>query len=108
MTAHVAVLMGGWSSEREVSLSSGKACATALRMAGYRVREIDVDRDIAIILAKTHPDICFNALHGPMGEDGNIQGLLNIWVFHTRILVCRHQLLQSTKLEQKNCLRRQA
>ena len=78
MTTHVAVLMGGWSSEREVSLSSGKACATALRIAGYRVSEIDVDRDIANILAKTRPDICFNALHGPMGEDGNIQGLLNI------------------------------
>ena len=78
MTGHVAVLMGGWSSEREVSLASGKACSTALRIAGYRVSEIDVDRDIANILAKTRPDICFNALHGPMGEDGNIQGLLNI------------------------------
>ena len=78
MNTHIAVLMGGWSSERKVSLSSGKACATALRIAGYRVSEIDVDRDIANILAKTRPDICFNALHGPMGEDGNIQGLLNI------------------------------
>tara|TARA_A100000164_G_scaffold368441_1_gene391664 strand:- start:236 stop:1150 length:915 start_codon:yes stop_codon:yes gene_type:complete len=78
MNAHIAVLMGGWSSEREVSLSSGKACASALRIAGYKVSEIDVDRDIANILAKTRPDICFNALHGPMGEDGNIQGLLNI------------------------------
>ena len=78
MTAHVAVLMGGWSSEREVSLASGKACSAALRVAGYRVSEIDVDRDIGNVLAKTRPDICFNALHGPMGEDGNIQGLLNI------------------------------
>ena len=64
MNAHIAVLMGGWSSEREVSLSSGKACATALRIAGYKVSEIDVDRNIANILAKTRPDICFNALHG--------------------------------------------
>ena len=76
MTGHVAVLMGGWSSEREVSLASGKACSTALRIAGYRVSEIDVDRDIANILAKTRPDICFNALHGKGGEDGKIQGLL--------------------------------
>ncbi|MBH69221.1 MAG: D-alanine--D-alanine ligase [Rhodospirillaceae bacterium] len=78
MTQHVAVLMGGWSSEREVSLSSGSACSSALRKLGYRVSEVDVDRNIPKILSKLKPDVCFNALHGPMGEDGNIQGLLNI------------------------------
>jgi D-alanine-D-alanine ligase len=75
---HVAVLMGGWSAERKVSLSTGAACAKALRTAGYRVTEVDVDRKIAQTLAKLAPDVCFNALHGPIGEDGNIQGLLNI------------------------------
>ena len=75
---HVAVLMGGWSAEREVSLSTGRECAKALRQAGYRVSEIDVDRQIAFTLAKVKPDVCFNALHGSIGEDGNIQGLLNI------------------------------
>lgn len=75
---HVAVLMGGWSAEREVSLSSGAACARALRAAGYRVSEVDVDRRVALALAELRPDVCFNALHGPIGEDGNIQGLLNV------------------------------
>ena len=75
---HVAVLMGGWSAERAVSLSTGAACAAALRTAGYRVTEVDVDRKIAQTLATLAPDVCFNALHGPIGEDGNIQGLLNI------------------------------
>ncbi|GAB4189036.1 MAG: D-alanine--D-alanine ligase [Thalassobaculales bacterium] len=74
----VAVLMGGWSAEREVSLVSGRACAAALREAGFRVSEIDVDRDICTRLREVAPDICFNALHGPIGEDGSIQGLLNI------------------------------
>ncbi len=78
MSKHVAVLMGGWSAEREVSLSSGRACAQALRTAGYRVSEVDVDRRVAQKLAALGPDVCFNALHGPFGEDGNIQGLLNI------------------------------
>ena len=78
MSKHVAVLMGGWSAEREVSLSSGRACAQALRTAGYRVSEVDVDRRVAQKLAVLGPDVCFNALHGPFGEDGNIQGLLNI------------------------------
>lgn len=75
---HVAVLMGGWSPEREVSLSSGRDCAAALAEAGYRVTGIDVDRDIAARLAALRPDVCFNALHGVGGEDGSIQGLLNI------------------------------
>ncbi len=73
---HVAVLMGGWSVEREISLSSGKAVAAALEGEGYRVSTIDVDRDVAVRLAQAKPDVCFNALHGRFGEDGCIQGLL--------------------------------
>ena len=75
---HVAVLMGGWSAERPVSLNSGRGCADALETRGYRVSRIDVDRNIADVLAKLRPDVAFNALHGPVGEDGSIQGLLEI------------------------------
>ncbi|GHA15862.1 D-alanine--D-alanine ligase [Devosia pacifica] len=75
---HVAVLMGGWSNEREVSLSSGRGCAEALRRAGYRVTELDVDRDIAQRLMALGPDVAFNALHGAFGESGMIQGLLEL------------------------------
>ncbi|MGN6551315.1 MAG: D-alanine--D-alanine ligase [Pararhizobium sp.] len=73
---HVAVLMGGFSSERPVSLWSGAACADALEGAGYRVTRIDVDRDVATVLSGLRPDVAFNALHGPYGEDGTIQGIL--------------------------------
>ncbi|WP_019171499.1 D-alanine--D-alanine ligase [Pseudaminobacter salicylatoxidans] len=73
---HVAVLMGGFSSERPVSLSSGKACAEALEQAGYRVTRVDVDRNVSSVLAGLKPDVAFNALHGPFGEDGTIQGIL--------------------------------
>ena len=76
MAKKVAVLMGGWSSERPVSLSSGKACASALRDGGYDVVEIDVQPDVAQVLAESKPDVAFNALHGPLGEDGSVQGLL--------------------------------
>lgn len=75
---HVAVLMGGWSPEREVSLNSGEGCARALEGEGYRVTRVDVGRDIAHRLAELKPDVCFNALHGPYGEDGTIQGLLEV------------------------------
>jgi D-alanine-D-alanine ligase len=75
---HVAVLMGGWSSERPVSLATGKACAEALQAAGYRVTSIDVDHGIAARLADLRPDVAFNALHGPDGEGGTIQGLLEV------------------------------
>jgi D-alanine-D-alanine ligase len=78
MTKHVAVLMGGWSAEREVSLSTGTACADALEGVGYRVTRVDVQRDIAVALAQLRPDVAFNALHGPFGEDGRIQGLLEL------------------------------
>lgn len=73
---HVAVLMGGFSSERPVSLSSGNACSDALEKAGYRVTRVDVGRDVARVLADLAPDVAFNALHGPFGEDGTIQGIL--------------------------------
>jgi len=73
---HVAVLMGGWSAEREISLLSGKACADALEKQGYRVSRVDVAHDIAMRLAELKPDVCFNALHGRYGEDGCIQGVL--------------------------------
>ena len=75
---HVAVLMGGWSLERDVSLNSGAAAVRALKTCGYRVSEIDVSADIARDLAELAPDVCFNALHGPYGEDGCIQGLLEL------------------------------
>jgi len=78
MSKHVAVLMGGWSAEREISLRSGAACAKALRDEGFRVTEIDVDRDIAQRLSELKPDVAFNALHGKVGEDGTIQGILEV------------------------------
>ena len=78
MSVHVAVLMGGWSTEREVSLVSGKACAKALRNEGYRVSEIDADRNLADRLVELRPDVAFNALHGRWGEDGCVQGLLEV------------------------------
>ena len=72
----VAVLMGGPSAEREVSLSSGRECAQALREAGFEVVELDAGPDLPARLAETRPDVCFNALHGRWGEDGCVQGLL--------------------------------
>ncbi len=75
----VAVLMGGISAEREVSLSSGRMCAAALREAGYPVVEVDAGRDLADVLHKHKPDVAFNALHGRWGEDGCVQGLLE-WI----------------------------
>jgi D-alanine-D-alanine ligase len=75
---HVAVLMGGWSAEREVSLWSGKACADALEKQDYRVTRIDVGRDIATVLQTLKPDVALNVLHGRPGEDGTLQGILEI------------------------------
>jgi D-alanine-D-alanine ligase len=77
MSRHVAVLMGGLSAEREVSLVSGEACARALEEQGYAVTRIDVGRDLHEALARTRPDVVFNALHGRFGEDGRVQGLLD-------------------------------
>ena len=80
MSKTVAVLMGGWSSERPVSLSSGNECANALERAGYTVKRIDLERDMEALLnaLDPQPDVVFNALHGPYGEDGCVQGLLNM------------------------------
>jgi D-alanine-D-alanine ligase len=78
MSKHVAVLMGGWSAEREVSLRSGAACADALTRLGYQVTRIDVGRDVAAVLTSVKPDAAFNVLHGRPGEDGTLQGILEI------------------------------
>jgi D-alanine-D-alanine ligase len=78
MSKHVAVLMGGWSSEREVSLTSGKGIVAALEKLGHRVTAIDMDRNVAQRIADVKPDIVFNALHGSPGEDGSVQGMLDL------------------------------
>ncbi|RUN76769.1 D-alanine--D-alanine ligase [Sphingomonas sp. TF3] len=78
MSLHVAVLMGGWSAERAVSLMTGADVAKALETLGHRVTAIDMGRDVAIKLAEAKPDIVFNALHGTPGEDGSVQGMLDL------------------------------
>ena len=75
---HIAVLMGGWSAEREVSLMSGAGVADALESLGHRVTRIDMDRHVAARLAEAAPDLVFNALHGTPGEDGSVQGMLDL------------------------------
>jgi D-alanine-D-alanine ligase len=76
---HVVVLMGGWSAEREVSLTSGRGVAAALRERGWaNVTELDMDRDIARRLAELNPHVVFNALHGTPGEDGTVQGMMDL------------------------------
>jgi D-alanine-D-alanine ligase len=75
---HVAVLMGGWSAEREVSLMSGAGVADALESLGHRVTRIDMDRNVAMVLDSVRPDVVFNALHGTPGEDGTVQGLMDL------------------------------
>ncbi|CAH0349551.1 MAG: D-alanine--D-alanine ligase [Sphingobium sp.] len=75
---HVAVLMGGWSAERSVSLSSGEGIAKALESRGHRVTRIDMDRDVAVRLHEAKPDVVFNALHGVPGEDGTVQGMMDL------------------------------
>jgi D-alanine-D-alanine ligase len=75
---HVAVLMGGWASERPVSLMSGNGVADALESRGHRVTRIDMDREVALRLAEAKPDVVFNALHGVPGEDGTVQGMMDL------------------------------
>ena len=75
---HIVVLMGGWSAEREVSLLSGGGVAAALEANGHSVTRIDMDRDVAARLAEAKPDLVFNALHGTPGEDGSVQGLMDL------------------------------
>lgn len=78
---HVAVLMGGWSNERPVSLMSGNGVANALEKVGYKVSRVDMDRNVAQVLAALRPDVVFNALHGVPGEDGSVQGMLDLMGF---------------------------
>ncbi len=78
MVMHIAVLMGGWSAERPVSLQSGAGVADALESRGHRVTRIDMDRDVAARLAEAKPDLVFNALHGSPGEDGTVQGMMDL------------------------------
>jgi D-alanine-D-alanine ligase len=78
MGKHVAVLMGGWSAERPVSLSSGGEIAKAAESVGFTVTRVDVGRDVAEVLMRLRPDVALNGLHGPVGEDGCIQGLLEV------------------------------
>src|SRR3981081_4097859 len=78
MSKHIAVLMGGWSAERDVSLRCGAACGAALGRLRDRVSRIDVDRDIATVLTAAKPDVALNVLHGRPGEDGTLQGILEI------------------------------
>ena len=81
--------MGGWVNERPVSLASGNGCADALEEAGYKVTRVDVDRDVSAVLKKLQPDVAFNALHGPFGEDGCVQGILeflNIPYTHSGVM----------------------
>jgi D-alanine-D-alanine ligase len=75
---HIAVLMGGWSAEREVSLVTGNGVADALESRGHRVTRIDMDRNVAARLADLSPDVVFNALHGTPGEDGTVQGMMDL------------------------------
>lgn len=75
---HIVVLMGGWSAERPVSLMSGAGVADALERNGHRVTRIDMDRDLAAKLVEAKPDLVFNALHGSPGEDGTVQGMLDL------------------------------
>jgi D-alanine-D-alanine ligase len=75
---HVAVLLGGWSNERSVSLMSGNGVADALERVGYKVTRVDMDRNVAAVLAALRPDVVFNALHGVPGEDGSVQGMLDL------------------------------
>ena len=75
---HILVLMGGWSAERDVSLMSGAGVADALESLGYRVTRLDMGHDVAARIAEAMPDLVFNALHGTPGEDGSVQGMLDL------------------------------
>jgi D-alanine-D-alanine ligase len=77
-TLHIAVLLGGWSSERPVSLMSGEGVAKALESRGHKVTRVDMDRDVALRLSEAKPDVVFNALHGCPGEDGTVQGMMDL------------------------------
>ncbi len=101
---HVAVLMGGWNSEREVSLRSGEAAYQALLNLGYQASKIDFSREIFAQIAAIKPDVIFNALHGQYGEDGRIQGLLDILnIPYTHSAIVASALCMDKILTRKIC-----
>lgn len=104
---HIVVLMGGWSAERPVSLMSGTGIAEALESLGHRVTRIDMGRDVAAKLAAANPDLVFNALHGTPGEDGTVQGMLDLMGFKythsgmvTSVIAIDKQLTKQTLVPQ--------
>jgi D-alanine-D-alanine ligase len=99
MTLHVVVLMGGWSSERSVSLSSGAGIVKAIESLGHRATGLDMDRDVAQKLTALRPDVVFNALHGVPGEDGSVQGLMDLMdLAYTHSGVCASALAMDKQL----------
>ena len=100
----VAILMGGWTSEAAVSRVTASFCGQAARNAGWDAIEVEVDRDIAAKLKQINPSRAFNALHGQIGEDGNIQGLLNIMNIPYTHSGRPHLQLPWTNCWRKHCL----
>jgi D-alanine-D-alanine ligase len=99
MTLHVVVLMGGWSSERSVSLSSGAGIVKAIESLGHKVTGLDMQRDVAQQLALLKPDVVFNALHGAPGEDGSVQGLMDLMdIAYTHSGVCASAVAMNKQL----------
>jgi D-alanine-D-alanine ligase len=99
MTLHVVVLMGGWSSERSVSLSSGAGIVKAIESLGHKVTGLDMQRDVAQQLAQLKPDVVFNALHGAPGEDGCVQGLMDLMdIAYTHSGVCASAVAMDKQL----------
>jgi D-alanine-D-alanine ligase len=99
MTLHVVVLMGGWSSERSVSLSSGAGIIKAIETLGHKVTGLDMQRDVAQQLAQLKPDVVFNALHGAPGEDGSVQGLMDLMdIAYTHSGVCASAVAMDKQL----------
>jgi D-alanine-D-alanine ligase len=99
MTLHVVVLMGGWSSERSVSLSSGAGIIKAIETLGHKASGLDMQRDVAQQLAALKPDVVFNALHGAPGEDGSVQGLMDLMdIAYTHSGVCASAVAMDKQL----------
>ena len=106
---HVAVLMGGLSAEREVSLSSGEQCAQALERQGVRVSRVDAGRDLANVLSGLiKPDVVLNCLHGAWGEDGCVQGVLETLRFPTPTPACWPRPWRWTRKSPRPCCGPQA
>ncbi len=99
MTLHIVVLMGGWSSERSVSLTSGAGIIKAAESLGHKVTGLDMGRDVALQLAALKPDVVFNALHGAPGEDGSVQGLMDLMdIAYTHSGVCASAVAMDKQL----------